>query len=312
MFKGLVLVTGAAGLLGHAVRCRLEDGGSEVVAVDRHSGKVDGRSIIDCDVTDVHRLHALLHGRPLAGIVHCGAFSGPMLARDNPPAMVNVNIVGLVNVLELARIFADTRVVFCSSTSAVGVTGDGPVVEDVVLRPSTVYGASKAAGEHLVNAYAIQYGVDAVSLRISWVYGPRRTTDCAIRAMLEGAIQGVPVEMEFGRSFYRQYIHVDDAARALVLALERPNLPRRTYTVTGGSWVTLSDIAAKVKEIYPAAEIFLGEGVDPVDDAQSRFDISAAQQDLQYQPEVALEDGLHAYGQWLAARFADTNGKEPS
>lgn len=299
MSTGAVLVTGAAGLVGNAVRILLEKSGREVIAVDRVAATEEGRPITQCDVTEVHRLHAVVQGRKLAGVIHCGAFSGPMVARDNPPAMVAVNIVGTANVLELARIHEATRFVFCSSTSAYGATELDLVPEDVPLRPTTLYGASKVSGEQLVAAYRSQYGLDGVSLRLSWVYGPRRTTDCIIREMITDALAGRPTHIPFGRNFHRQFIHVDDAARALVTAFDRPDLPRNTYNVTGGTYLAFPEIAEAVRKALPSADISIADGDDPVDDRQTRFDITAAERDLSLSPLIALADGIRTYADWL-------------
>jgi nucleoside-diphosphate-sugar epimerase len=303
MTKRKVLITGAGGLVGHALRQRLEADGIAVVPVDRIARTADGIELVECDVTDIHRLHALIHQHGVTEIVHCGGFSGPMVARDNPYAIVQVNIVGTANVLEAARIRGLRRVVFCSSTSAYGNTPDGPVPEDVPMKPTSVYGASKAAGEQLVDAYARQHGLDGVSLRLSWVYGPRRTTDCFIRTMIEDALAGRPTVLPWGRNFHRQYIHVDDAAGALVRALDVPSLPRRAYNVTGGTYLSLGEIADILRRVLPTADVRLGAGPDPVDDEQQQFDITAARRELGYTPAHGLEDGIRSYASWLTARM---------
>jgi len=191
-----------------------------VIAVDRQTGSDTFGQVIACDLGDVHRVHELTRDG-ISGVIHCGAHSGPMVARDNPYSMVQVNIVGTANVLEVARVHKATRFIYCSSTSAYGPTPPGPVPEDVTMRPSTIYGASKVAGEQLVSTYASQYELNGTSLRLSWVYGPRRTTDCVIRTMITDAQAGRPTRVEFGRDFPRQYIHVNDAAAALVMAFDK-------------------------------------------------------------------------------------------
>lgn len=306
MIDGAILVTGAAGLIGNAVRVRLETAGRQVIALDQARQTEEGRPIVQCDVRDVHRLHAVVKGARLGGVIHCGAFSGPMVERDNPTAMVQVNIVGTANLLELARIHDAQRFVFCSSTSAYGPTVGEHVPEDVAMHPSSVYGASKVAGERLVAAYRQQYGLDGVSLRLSWVFGPRRTTDCVVRTMIEDAMAGRATRIAYGRSFYRQFIHVEDASRALVEALDKPGLPRDTYTVTGDSYLTIAEIADVVRGVFPSADIEVGDGVDPVDDAQARFSISAARRDLGYAPSLTFEEGVRAYADWLRDRAALT------
>lgn len=299
-----ILVTGAAGLVGNAVRRRLEAQGRKVAAIDLTDRTREGLPLIACDLTDIHRLHAIAAEHPIEGIVHCGAHSGPMVARDNPYSMVQVNIVGTANVLELARIHKARRLVFCSSTSAYGDTPEGPVPEDVPLRPTSVYGASKVASEQLVWSYWRQFGVDALALRLSWVYGPGRTTDCVIRTMIEDALADRPTRMPFGADFHRQFIHVEDAVSALLLALDVEAPPRRVYTVTGDSYLTLGEVGTVVKRVLPRADIDLATGPDPVDEIHRRFDISAARRDLGYAPAFDLETGIRSYAEWIAARNA--------
>ena len=297
-----ILVTGGAGLVGNAVRRRLESQGRKVVAIDLVERTRDGAPLTFCDLGDIHRLHAIATDNAIDGIVHCGAHSGPMVARDNPYSMVQVNVVGTANMLELARMHKVRRMVFCSSTSAYGDTPEGLVPEDVPLRPTSVYGGSKAASEALLWTYWRQFGVDALAIRLSWVYGPGRTTDCIIRTMIEDALAGRPTRMPFGQDFHRQFIHVEDAVSALLLALDAGEMPRRIYTVTGETYATLGEIGEVVKRVLPQADIALQPGPDPVDEVHRRFDISAAKRDLGYAPQFDLESGIRSYADWIAAR----------
>ena len=302
MSEDHVLVTGAIGLIGHAVRRRLEDRGTKVVAVDRVATTVEGREVLECDVTDAHGLHALARRHRITGIVHCGAFSGPMVSPDHPIQMVRVNIGGAANIGELARLIGGVRVVFAATATAYGVTPPGPVPEDVVMVPDTMYGASKAASEHVMNAYKRQFGVDTVNMRIGWVYGPRRTTSCLIRQMLTDALAGRTTRIPYGRGFPRQYVHIDDVTDAMVAALDRPDLPQQAYNITGGNWLTIGEVAETVMRVIPGAEVEVMPGDDPGDMRQERFDISAAARDLGYVPKIALEAGIISYFEWLKSQ----------
>ncbi|WP_296185724.1 NAD-dependent epimerase/dehydratase family protein [Pseudomonas sp. UBA1879] len=296
-----VLVTGAAGLVGRQLVHRLKALGRPVLAVDRLACVTQqGVQIQACDLGDIHGLHAIARDG-IDSIVHCGAFSGPMVARDTPYSMVQVNVVGTANVLELARVHAARRFVYCSSTSAYGVVDSGPVPEDVPLKPASLYGASKVASEYITTAYAQQYGVSATSIRLSWVYGPGRTTDCVIRTLIEDALAGRATRMAFGADFPRQFIHVEDAADGLIKALDAPVLPRTTYNVTGDSRVTLEDVAHVVRGLFANADIELQPGPDPVDEHQAKFSIEAARRDLNYAPCISLEEGIGAYAAWIMA-----------
>ncbi len=295
-----ILVTGAGGLVGRQLVRRLSEQQRSVLAIDRFSSVTEeGIEIQECDLGDVHRLHAIAQ-QGIDSVVHCAAYSGPMVARDAPYSMVQVNIVGTANMLELARIHNARRFVYCSSTSAYGVTERPPVMEDSTLRPASLYGASKVASEYITTAYANQYGLSAASIRLSWVYGPGRTTPCVIRTMIEDALAKRPTKMPFGSDFPRQFIYVDDAVDGLVNALDAPTLPRSTYNVTGNTQTTLEQVADFVRAVFTDAVIELQPGPDPVDEFQEKFSIEAARRDLGYEPRVALEQGIRAYANWIA------------
>ncbi|MBD1553402.1 NAD-dependent epimerase/dehydratase family protein [Pseudomonas typographi] len=303
-----VIVTGAAGLIGRQLVRRLFEQGRPVVALDRLASITrEGIEIKECDLGDIHRLHAIAK-EGVESIIHCGAYSGPMVARDVPYSMVQVNIVGTANVLELARIHGARRFVYCSSTSAYGVVESGPVCEDVVLRPGSLYGASKVSSEYITTAYAKQYGLSAASVRLSWVYGPGRTTECVIRTMLENALAKRPTRMAFGSDFPRQFIHVDDAVEGLLNALDAPELPRPIYNITGDTWGTLEEVAQIVRKLFPDADIALQPGPDPVDEYQEKFSIEAARRDLNYEPRIALEQGIGAYAAWIESTQGGRRG----
>ena len=299
-----VLVTGGIGLIGNAVRQRLEDRGDKVVAIDRVAATIDGREVIECDVTDAHGLHAIARRYPIHAIAHCGAFSGPMVSPDHPMQMIRVNIGGTANVGELARVLGGPRRRFAPTATAYRPPPQRPGGEGVAMEPDSMYGASKAASEQTPTAYKRQFGVDTVSLRLTWVYGPRRTTACLIRQMLTDALAGRTTRIPYGRDFPRQYIHLDDAADSLVAALDRPNLPQQAYNISGGNWLTLSEVADTVMRAVPGAKVEVAAGDDPGDIRQERFDLAAAARDLGYRPQISLEDGVKSYLSWLKANGA--------
>jgi nucleoside-diphosphate-sugar epimerase len=294
-----VLLTGAAGFIGCAVGNLLAARRTPVLATDVVTGRNTAQPVTLCDLTDIHRLYALTEDQEIDGIIHCGAVSGPMLARDNPRALIDTNVTGTANILEFARVRKVRRIVMASSAAVFGRTPAGPVKESAVARPSTVYAASKLAAESLATAYALQFGLDTVCLRLSWVYGPHRRTSCVIRTMLDDLQRGRPTQLTFGRDFPRQFVYIDDAASALVAAFDRPGLAQRVYTITGGEYVTLGELGGIVQRLFPKADIELGSGPAPEDDLQEVFDISAAERDIGYRPSVRLQEGVRRYADWL-------------
>lgn len=308
MSEGTILITGASGLIGQRLLARLAAAGRKAIGIDLVA-KAGHLPIEIADLADIHRLHALAARESVTSVIHCGAVSGPMVMIDNPHAIIQANVLGTANMLELARLRRLRRLVFCSSTSAFGPTlppvpGSAGVPEEMLLRPSSVYGTTKVAGEQLLAGYRQQHSLDAVAVRLCWVYGPGRTTDCVIRTMLEDVQAGRPTRLPFGRDFPRQFIHVDDAVAALLRAHDAETCPQPVYTATGGQLHTIGEIAALVAAAFPEADIEVAPGPDLLDDHQHRFDVSAIARDLGFTPSVPLETGIRTYATWLAGRPA--------
>jgi nucleoside-diphosphate-sugar epimerase len=270
--------------------------------MDRHiDGALQlGAPLVSADLSDVHALYGVLVRHGVGAIVHCGAISGPMLARDDPYGLFQTNVVGMLNVLEAARRLRLRRLVFCSSLMVYG-TNDGSVLrEDAALRAIDTYGASKVAAEALVTAYITQYAVPAVSARLAWVYGPRRQTACSIRTMLRNAMAGRPTRLPSGRSAHRQYVHVDDVASALVALLEAPALKRHAYNVSGNDYRPFEQVAEIVRDLFPGTDIEIGDVPDPEDPPMGPLATEALERDIGWAPAVPLEQGIASYRDWLA------------
>lgn len=118
-----VLITGAAGLVGHAVRERLETAGTDVVPLDVTARSSDGIEQIACDLLDRARLEEVFSSTRPNAVVHAGGVSGPMVRPDDPTGIVRVNVDGTAELLEAARRHGVGRVVYCSSIAAYGSTG---------------------------------------------------------------------------------------------------------------------------------------------------------------------------------------------
>ncbi|MDQ1195058.1 NAD(P)-dependent oxidoreductase [Agrobacterium sp. SORGH_AS 787] len=306
MTTGSILITGASGLIGHQLLARLTKEGRRTIGIDVVA-KPGHLPVTIADLGDVHRLHELAARENVTSVIHCGAVSGPMVMIENPHRIIEINVGGTANVLELARVCRMKRFVFCSSTSAYGPTaeediGEQGIPEDVCLRPSSVYASTKVACEQLLAGYRQQHALDAVAVRLCWVYGPGRTTDCVIRTMIEDAYAGRPTRLPYGGGFPRQFIHVDDAVDALLRAHDAASCPRPVYNATGRSFLTIGEIAETVRTVLPQANITVDHGPDPLDDFQHRFDISAIQGDLGFAPRFSLEDGIRSYSTWLQSR----------
>ncbi|MGH7313736.1 MAG: NAD-dependent epimerase/dehydratase family protein [Candidatus Rokuibacteriota bacterium] len=304
-----ILVTGASGLIGHALASRLQAEGRNVIGLDRRPPRAGRASFpfVEAELNDVHRLYAAVRGREPAGIVHCGGVSGLMVARDNPFLICQTNILGTAHVLELARLVKACRVIFCSSISAYGHQEvDGVVTEDTPMRGRTTYGASKIAGEAILQAYAEEHGVGGIALRFTHVYGPGRETQCFVRAMIEDALARRASHLPHARRARRQYVYVTDVVDAIVLALDAEAPPRRAYNVGSGRQHRLGEVADAVRSVIGPLDVAFDDACDPLEYTCGTLDISAAGRELAWRPKIDLNAGIAAYAEFLRAFYGST------
>jgi UDP-glucuronate 4-epimerase len=290
-----VLVTGGAGLIGMALREALAGKGHMVTAIDvTDFGRGDpGLEIMS--ITDNAALADLFARKAFDAVIHCGAISGPMMAQGEPMKIVEVNIDGTALMLNLARRHGLRRFVLCSSISVYGDVGKGVITEDTPLRPTSVYAASKVAGEQLVQAFAAEYGLSGVSLRIGRVYGPYRRGNCHLATLIRDAAAGKMTEIPCDPEFLYHYVYVDDVVEAQIAALTADAFSFSAYNVGSGEALTMPQIAEIARAAIPAVNPKLVAGVDDVPDVQTVFDVSRIAADLAWRPRFDLASGLKAY-----------------
>lgn len=294
-----VLITGVNGFIGSRFAKTARSRGWNVIGSDLGEHDLFGLS-------DRYLSIDLGRSRPTAladavedvdHILHAGGVSGFMVARDQPQNVVDVNVAGTMAVFELARRGRCRRLVLCSTIMVYGPDPAGVVVrsEDEYPRPVSVYGASKVAVEALMHGIAGEYGVDAIALRFSHVYGPGRTTECFIRDMLEAASARRPYRIPQASRSLRQYVHVDDVCRSIELAFDVREPTERVFNVSAGEVHTLVEVAAAVGEVAGGTEVSFDESRDLPSYHVSRLSLARAADILGYAPGISLRDGLRHY-----------------
>jgi len=306
MPSSTVLVTGGTGFIGSYVSREFVEHGHDVVAYDLSTdtdileklGVADDVTVRRGDVTDPTDVVRAVRETGTTHIVHLAALL-TNAAEDNPRAAMKVNVEGTNNVFEAARTLPDQveRVAWASSAAiyAPPENYDDWVTEDDLVYPDTLYGASKGYNEHQARVYREEFGVSDVALRPTVAYGPYRETGGS--AFLANIVEKPAVGESFSVDYGDQAIdwqHVADVAQAFRKAAFAPesDLSQRVYNVRG-ELATIREAVETMQKIMPDADLTVtDEGELPW---TQRLDMTAAQEDLGYEPEYDLEAGFRQY-----------------
>jgi UDP-glucuronate 4-epimerase len=296
---GCILITGANGLLGHTLMLRLRREGRKVVGIDRTKPDGEDADVFVADLLDLHAILDVCARHEVRKIVHCGGVSGRAVSRDDPLGTIRTNVLGTTNVFEAARKHHVERVLVCSSGSVYGRIDDDPVRENALLQPLNAYGASKVASEAVMHAYAEEWRVDGLALRFFQVFGPRRTTRCHIKTMIEASLKGQPAFIAHGPETRCQYVYIEDAVDALASAIDARRLPARIYNISGGTSLTLQQVADIASRVIPGLKVRFGDDPTGSEYRLRDIDLSAARRDLGFVPRYSLAAGVAAYAEAL-------------
>jgi UDP-glucuronate 4-epimerase len=297
----MILVTGAAGLVGHPVANRLARADEAVLATDaRTPDRALDCPFVQADLRDAAVVMSLFERHDVTEVVHAGAISGSMVAPNDPLRVMSVNITGTLLIAEASRLAKVRRMVGLSSIGVYGnQVGTAPVPESASRAATDVYSCSKIAMESVLFGYVRNFGLRAVVLRMSSIFGPGRRTPCFIRSLLEAADEGREVTASADTEHRRQFLYIDDAVEAVCLALAARELSEFAYNITGGTWLTEGEVVAAASRAVPRLSAKTGDvPALGLDGRMGPLDIRLAVRDLGYAPHTGLEEGIVKYIEW--------------
>ena len=294
------LVTGGAGFIGSHLTDALLANGHRVVALDNFvSGKRENITQVRGDLTVIEGDVRLIGGfadeiREVDAILHLAALISGYDSLETPEDYVDVNLGGLLRVIEFASERRVPRIVFASSSTVYGNQGASALNETTPPDPLTVYALTKLAGEHLLKLYGAMRGFSHCSLRLFNVYGPRQAPDHPYANVTckfsHATANGLPVTLFGDGEQSRDFVYVDDVVRAFLAVLDGSR--EAIYNVGTGQ-------GARIKDLIAALGAISGRPLEverhppwPNDIRSIRADTARFTGEFGFHPEVALSDGL--------------------
>ena len=307
----MILVTGCAGFIGSHLCEYLLKTNIKVIGIDNMNdyyninikktnlnilNKYDNFIFEDCDIvySDI-----VIRYKPKI-IVHLASLAGVRKSLEFPTKYATNNILSQINILEQCRMYNVEKYIFASSSSVYGLNKITPFNEnDIIHHQNSPYATSKLCMENYANMYNTLYKIQTIGLRFFTVYGPRGRPDMAPYKFLNSIMNGATFTKFGNGNSYRDYTYISDIIDGICNIIKSPNQLKLIYNLGNSKPCTLNDfinICEKVtnkKAVYEQLENQKG------DVPHTFANISSAQQDFNYNPQINLESGLEKTYEWL-------------
>jgi UDP-glucuronate 4-epimerase len=317
-----ILVTGAAGFIGYHLCERLLARGEAVVGIDVLSGYYDvrlkearlarlarhaGFAFRKVDIADRPAMAALAQAHPeITRIVNLAAQPGVRYSLENPRAYVDTNLVGFLEILELARgLKRLDHLVYASSSSVYGGNVKLPfAVEDRVDAPLSLYAATKKADELMGHCYSHLFRLPSTGLRFFTVYGPWGRPDMSAFIFTKAILAGEPIPVFNNGQMKRDFTYVDDIVTGVVACLDRPPTnddktpPHRVYNIGNHRSEELLRFIRVIEQACGREAKIRLEPMQPGDVPETFADIEATRRDFDFVPTTSIDEGIPRFVEW--------------
>jgi len=301
-----VLVTGGAGFIGSELVRQLVEAGHPVIAIDNLvNGKRENLAevsaeFVEADIRDGDLMAQLLKDTDIVFHLAC---LGVRHSIHSPHENHEVNATATLNLLSLAKAADVERFVYISSSEVYGTAQWVPMTEEHPTFPMTVYGASKLAGECYTRAFYRTYDYPTVVVRPFNTYGPRchheGDSGEVIPKFLLHCMAGQPMIVFGDGTQTRDFTHVSDTARGIIMAGMADAAIGQTINLGNGREIAINELAAEIANVVGRPDTEVKHDIPrPGDVLRLYADMSKAQTLLGYAPKVSLREGLGLLKEW--------------
>ena len=306
-----IIVTGGAGFIGSHIADTYIENGHDVLVVDslwehgggRRNNVPERAGFMHIDIRDENLARVFQEFKPEV-ISHHAAQASVAIGSRDPQLDAQVNVLGLVNVLDNAVKVGARKVIFASSGAIFGPPERLPMKEDTPQRPVSPYAITKMVGEHYLRFYKSEHGLDFTALRYGNVYGPRQDPngEAGVIAIFIGKfLQQQPVRIDWDGEQTKDYVFVKDVARLNLAALERGS--GMSFVIGTGKRTSVNQIYRALAQVTGFEAPIVKAPKRPGDVRDAEFDCSLAKRELGWIATTALVDGMRETVEYFKGRI---------
>lgn len=308
-----ILVTGAAGFIGSKTVELLLNNDYEVIGIDNLNdyysielkqfriNQLINYKNFTFDIIDIEnyeKLKKIFEYNNFSAIINLAARAGVRASIENPYIYVSTNIIGTLNLLELAKDYNINKFVLASSSS-IYAGEQTPFSEDMpVNNPISQYAASKKAAEMMVHSYHHLYGIDSTILRFFTVYGPAGRPDMSYYQFIKKIYCNIPITLYGNGSQSRDFTYVDDIAEGVISALKPVGY--EIINLGGGRKpITINEMIRMIEKRLNKKAIIEYKQFHSADMSETGANIQKAKSILNWHPTVSFEEGINKTCDWF-------------
>lgn len=305
-----ILITGGAGFIGSHILALLQGRRDmDVVVFDNlSSGSKEhvpaGMELVEGDVCDEAAVDALFADHHFDAVIHLAAQTMVPFSVDHPVEDCQINLEGVLHVLEACRTHGTGHILFSSSAAVYGDNLHIPLKETERLVPTSPYGITKMTTEHYLRVYHELYGMDATVFRFANVYGERQGEKgeggvVSIFCKLLSQRQGITVFGDGNQT--RDFVYAGDIAQAIIRAL--PLKGYHTMNVSTGQETSINDLTRSFEKAVGYTVPVQYTAPRTGDILRSVLSNEALKRDLGFVPEMDLEEGIRRTYDWYRSQW---------
>jgi nucleoside-diphosphate-sugar epimerase len=316
-----ILVTGGAGFIGSNIVDALVERRYNVVVLDdlstghkqniAHHLKNKALTFYEGSILDSGLVRDIMKRHDISRISHQAAVASVTKCVQDPVATSEVNIIGTINLFDIAGEHGCKRIVFASSCAIYGDTDQLPIGESLPVNAKSPYAAAKASNELLAQVFRGLHGTEIVALRYFNVYGQRQdpASDYAavIPKFITLALENKTIQIEGDGMQTRDFIYIDDIVKANLLALTKETVPGTVFNIACGGQTSVLVLAKKIIALSGSQSMIAHFPPRKGDIRASHADVEKARVLLDFTPEHTIDTGLMNTLAWYRQQAAVRN-----